>query len=164
MTGKTASGRRAVARTSARLGAVQALYQMELAGTDVSDILAEYTSSRQGNSFEDGEHGKADTAFLHDIVKGVVKQQRTIDRAVADCLSSGWRLPRLDATLRAILRSSGYELMFRSDIPGRVVIAEYVELTRAFFDDKESAFINGALDKLAHAQRPGEFSVRSGSL
>ncbi len=164
MTGKTASGRRAVARTSARLGAVQALYQMELAGTDVSDILAEYTSSRQGNSFEDGEHGKADTAFLQDIVRGVVKQQRSIDRAVADCLASGWSLPRLDATLRAILRSGGYELMFRFDIPGKVVIAEYVELTRAFFDDNESAFINGALDKLAHARRSDEFSTRSGSL
>ena len=84
MTGKNAPGRRAVARTAARLGAVQALYQMELAGTDVTDLLAEYASSRQGESFDDGEHGEADMRFLQDIVKGVVDQQRTIDRAVAD--------------------------------------------------------------------------------
>lgn len=161
MTDKTASspasGRRAVARTSARLGAVQALYQMELASTDVADILVEYTSSRQGNAFDNGEHGKADIMFLKDIVQGVVKHQRTIDRSVADCLSAGWTLPRLDATLRAILRAAGYELEHRPDIPGKVVIAEYVELTRAFFEDNESAFINGALDKLAHIQRPDEF-------
>lgn len=158
MTGKSGSGRRAVARSAARLGAVQALYQMELAETDVSDIMAEYTSSRQGNAFNDGEHGKADATFLKDIVQGVVDHQRTIDPAINDCLSSGWSLPRLDATLRAILRSAGYELQFRPDIPGKVIITEYVEITRAFFDDNESGFINGALDKLAHLKRGEEFS------
>ncbi|MGI9465446.1 MAG: transcription antitermination factor NusB [Aestuariivirgaceae bacterium] len=158
MTGKPSSGRRAVARTSARLGAVQALYQMELAETGVSDVLAEYASSRQGNAFEDGQHGEADKTFLEDIVQGVVAHQRDIDRAVADCLSAGWTLARLDATLRAILRSAGYELAYRADIPGRVVLTEYVELTRAFFDDTESAFVNGALDALAHKCRPDEFA------
>lgn len=157
MTDKSGSGRRAVARSAARLGAVQALYQMELAETDVSVIMAEYTSSRQGNAFNDGEHGKADGAFLKDIVQGVVDHQRTIDPAIDECLSSGWTLPRLDATLRAILRSAGYELQFRPDIPGRVIITEYVEITRAFFDDNESGFVNGALDKLAHLKRSEEF-------
>lgn len=157
MMAKSDSGRRAVARTSARLGAVQALYQMELAGTDVSVVLAEHASSRQGDAFENGEHGKADTVFLKDIVEGVLQHQREIDRAAAGCLSTGWTLPRLDATLRAILRSAGYELAFRADIPGKVVIAEYVELTRAFFDANESKFINAALDKLAHLRRPEEF-------
>ncbi len=158
MTRNPAPGRRAVARTSARLGAVQALYQMELAEAGVADVLAEYASIRQGNAFEDGQHGDADKAFLGDIVQGVVTHQRDIDRAVADCLSAGWTLPRLDATLRAILRSACYELVYRTDIPGRVIIAEYVELTRAFFDDAESAFVNGALDALAHNRRPDEFA------
>ena len=158
MTGKNAPGRRAVARTAARLGAVQALYQMDLAGTDVTDLLAEYASSRQGESFDDGEHGEADMRFLQDIVKGVVDQQRTIDRAVADCLSDGWSLPRLDAILRAILRAAGYEMTCRSDVPGKVIIAEYVELTRDFFENSESAFVNGALDALARKQRPDEFT------
>ena len=159
MSDNSSSGRRAVARSAARLGAVQALYQMELAGTDVADIMAEYGSLRQGDAFNDGEHGKADTSFMNDIVKGVVEHQRTIDQAVNACLGEGWSLPRLDATLRAILRSAGYELHYRSDVPGRVTIAEYVELTRAFFDEKESGFINGALDKLAHQRRPDEFHV-----
>ena len=118
MTGKKSAGagRRAVARSAARLGAVQALYQMELAGTDLSDIMDEYASSRQGEAFYNGEHGEADTSFLHDIVQGVVRNQRAIDRGVAECLSTGWSLPRLDATLRAILRSAGYELQHRADI------------------------------------------------
>lgn len=158
MTANPGSGRRAVARSAARLGAVQALYQMELAGTDVADIMAEYASSRQGDAFIDGQHGEADTVFMTDIVKGVVENQHAVDRSVNACLSSNWRLPRLDATLRAILRSAGYELQYRPDIPARVIIAEYVELTRAFFDDNESAFVNGALDNLAHQKRPDEFN------
>lgn len=155
---KPASSRRAVARTAARLGAVQALYQMELAGTDVTEIVAEYTASRQGEAFEDGEHGKADKALMGDIVTGVVKNQRAIDQSLEQCLSTGWTLGRLDATLRAILRSGGYELKFRSDIPAKVVIAEYVELTRAFFEDTESGFVNAALDKLARTSRVDEFT------
>ena len=158
MSEKSGSGRRAVARSAARLGAVQALYQMELAETDVSEIMAEYASSRQGEAFDDGQHGTADTSFLHDIVKGVVEHQRVIDPAINACLSEKWRLPRLDATLRAILRSAGYELKYRTDVPARVTIAEYVQIANAFFDDNESGFINGALDKLAHEVRPSEFS------
>ncbi len=157
MTASEKTGRRAVSRSAARLGAVQALYQMELAGTDVSEILAEYGASRQGEAFEDGEHGTADTAFMHDIIKGVVRDQRAIDKALVGCLSDGWTLPRLDATLRAILRSAGYELAARSDVPGRVVISEYVDVARAFFDGPEPKFINAALDKLAREKRQAEF-------
>ena len=157
MSGQSSGKRRAVARSAARLGVVQALYQMELAGTDVSEILAEYGVSRQGDAFDDGEHGKADTKFMHGLIRGVVTKQREVDRALAYCLSEGWTLARLDATLRAVLRSAGYELMFRSDVPGRVVINEYVDVTHAFFEGNEPAFINAALDKLARASRETEF-------
>ncbi len=151
-------GRRAVSRSAARLGAVQALYQMELAGTDVTEILAEYAASRQGEAFDDGEHGKADTAFMHDIIKGVVRDQRPIDRALAGCLAEEWKLPRLDATLRAILRSAGYELTARRDVPAKVAISEYVDIARAFFDGPEPKFVNAALDKLAREIRCDELS------
>jgi N utilization substance protein B len=160
---QNSTGRRAVSRSAARLGAVQALYQMELAGTDVSEILAEYAASRQGDAFEDGQHGKADTAFMQDIIRGVVHDQRRIDRSLAGCLSEGWTLPRLDATLRAILRSGGFELLTRPDVPAKVVISEYVDLARAFFDGAEPKFINAALDKLAREIRSDEFSDQSSS-
>ncbi len=86
-----------------------------------------------------------------------MRDQRAIDKALVGCLSDGWTLPRLDATLRAILRSAGYELAARSDVPGRVVISEYVDVARAFFDGPEPKFINAALDKLAREKRQAEF-------
>ena len=162
-TSQKPAGRRAVSRSAARLGAVQALYQMELAGTDVSEILAEYAASRQGEGFEDGQHGQADTAFMQDIIQGVVHDQRRIDRALAGCLSDDWTLPRLDATLRAILRSGGFELLSRQDVPARVVISEYVDVARAFFDGAEPKFINAALDKLARSTRRDELADQSSS-
>ncbi len=140
---------RAVARTAARLGAVQALYQMDLAGTDVGNVLAEYASSRLGEAFENGQCGKADVAFLHDIVQGVLRDQRLIDRSLAGCLAEGWSLARLDSTARAILRAGSYELIFRDDVPARVAISEYVEVAYAFFSGSEPGFINAALDRLA---------------
>ncbi len=148
---------RLLARKSARLGAVQALYQMDVGGAVLSDVLAEFATRRIGERFDDGECGQPDLALLEDIVRGVVREQVTIDRAVNRHLVEGWKLPRLDATVRAILRAGGYELMFREDIPPRVTISEYVDVARAFFDDgDEPRFVNGVLDALARERRADE--------
>jgi transcription antitermination protein NusB len=146
-----------IARAAARLGAVQALYQMDIAQTDLADVLADFGSIRLGEQFEDGECGEADFALLRDIVGGVVREQRLIDRSLDGCLAEGWTLGRLDATARAILRAGAYELMFRDDIPAKVVISQYVDVAHAFFDGSEPGFINAALDQLARRQRQGEF-------
>lgn len=138
-----------VARAAARLGAVQALYQMDLAGTDVGEVLAQFSSRSAGEDFEDGQCGEADFPLLKDIVEGVVREQVTLDRKVDSCLAEGWTLARLDATLRALLRAGAYELMFRHDIPAKASITEYVDVTRAFFEEEEPKFVNGVLDKLA---------------
>ena len=156
--GKRGKARRpAVARSAARLGAVQALYQMDIGGTDLADVLAQYGSGRLGDEFENGQCGEADFGFLKTIVQGVVTDQALIDRKVNDCLGSGWTLARLDATARAILRAGGYELMFRDDVPAKVTISEYVEVAKAFYDGSEAGFVNAALDKLARERRPDEF-------
>jgi transcription antitermination protein NusB len=146
-----------VARAAARLGAVQALYQMDIAQTDLADVLADFGSIRLGEAFEEGECGEADFVLLRDIVGGVVREQRLIDRSLDDCLAEGWTLARLDATARAILRAGAYELMFRNDIPARVAISQYIDVAHAFFDGSEPGFINAALDQLARRQRQGEF-------
>jgi N utilization substance protein B len=145
-----------VARAAARLGAVQALYQMDIAQTDLADVLADFGSIRLGEEFEDGECGTADFALLRDIVGGVVREQRLIDRALDGCLAAGWSLSRLDATARAILRAGAYELMFRNDIPAKVTISQYIDVAHAFFDGSEPGFINAALDQLARRQRQSE--------
>lgn len=150
------SRRAAVARSAARLGAVQALYQMDIGGTDMIEVLAQYGSGRLGDDFNEGQCGEADAGFLKSIVEGVVADQALIDRKVNDCLGAGWTLARLDATVRAILRAGGFELMFREDVPARVTISEYVEVAKAFFDGSEPKFVNAALDKLARERRPDE--------
>ncbi len=145
------------ARTAARLGAVQALYQMDLVQSDMADILAEFGATRLGEDFEDGQCGRADFPFLSDIVTGVVREQRRIDPALNDCLAEGWTLARLDSILRAILRAAAYELVARRDVPARVIINEYMEIAHAFFDEDEPGFVNGVLDRLAHNHRAEEF-------
>jgi len=146
-------GPREISRSAARLGAVQALYQMDIAGTAIEDVLAEYGSTRIGEAFENGECGEADVAFMQNVIAGVLKDQRLIDKTVDADLAGGWTLARLDATLRAILRAGAYELMFRDDVPAPVAISEYVNVARAFFEEgEEGAFVNGVLDTLAKAR------------
>lgn len=151
--GKTLS-----ARTAARLGAVQALYQMDLTQADLADVLAEFGSTRLGEDFEGGQCGTADFPFLEDLVRGVLDAQRTLDPTVNESLADGWTLARLDSILRAILRSGAYELMARRDVPAKVVINEYLEIAHAFFGADEPRFVNGVLDKLARRFRPEELS------
>ncbi|HHI82508.1 MAG TPA: transcription antitermination factor NusB [Rhizobiales bacterium] len=144
---------RAIARSAARLGAVQALYQMEVARRGVDAVLAEYGVSRIGETFEDGDCGNADADFLKDTVRGVLREQRTLDMKLNEFLVDGWKLPRLDATMRAILRAGAYELQFRKDVPPPVTITEYVDVAKAFFDDTEAKFVNGVLDRYARWAR-----------
>lgn len=146
-------------RAAARLGAVQALYQMDLAGTDVGETLAQFSSRAAGNNFEDGECGEADYKFLVEIVDGTVREQAAIDPFVDKQLDTDWPLHRLDATIRAILRAAAYELMFMERVPARVTIAEYIAVTNAFYDGTEPKFVNGVLDALARKRRPDEFAA-----
>jgi transcription antitermination protein NusB len=137
---------------------VQALYQMDLAGTDVGETLAQFSTRAVGDDFEGGQCGEADYKFLKEVVDGAVREQLTIDPAVDAILDRGWPLHRLDATVRAILRAASYELMFMDKVPARVAINEYVDVASAFFESEEQKFINGVLDRLARQRRPEEFS------
>jgi N utilization substance protein B len=153
------------ARSAARLATVQALYQMEIAGTDLNDVIREFVAERIATqSTEAGEPEPepsgiegADQTFMAELLRGVVRRQREIDPLVDQQLAIGWRLARVDSILRAILRSAVFELMERPDVPARVVINEYIELARDFFDDEEPKVVNGVLDKLARKLRVKEF-------
>lgn len=143
------------ARSVARLAAVQALYQMEVSSAGAESVIREFAEHRFDRDAEDGEAplASADEAFFADLVRGVVQHQKTVDAAIARKLAANWRLDRLDATARAILRAGAYELMHRRDVPTEVVIDEYVELAKSFFEGPEPGFVNGALDAVAQDAR-----------
>jgi transcription antitermination protein NusB len=145
------------ARSSARLGAVQALYQMEVSGASTADVVADFVAGKLPReteaSYTDSE---GDLELFTVLVEKAVDRQSTYDRAIARNLSKGWRLERLDAVARAILRAGAAELEQRTDIPVAVVIDEYVEIAKAFFEGPEPGFINAALDACARDLRPTE--------
>jgi N utilization substance protein B len=141
------------ARSVARLAAVQALYQMETSNAGVETVVREFTDHRFDRDLEGEALAAADEAFFAEIVRGAVEDQGPIDRAIARRLATGWKLERIDATLRAILRAGAFELMRRPDVPVEVVIDEYLEITKSFFEGPESGFVNGALDAIARDER-----------
>ncbi len=141
------------ARSVARLAAVQALYQMEASNAGVETVVREFTDHRFDRDLEGEALAAADEAFFAEIVRGAVAEQGPIDRAIARRLATGWKLERIDATLRGILRAGAFELMHRRDIPVEVVIDEYLEITKSFFEGPESGFVNGALDAIARDER-----------
>jgi len=136
-------------RGAARLAAVQALYQMDIGRTSLEDTLAQFGSFHLGREIEGEQYLPADADFFKQIVTGVTKHQLAIDPAVDQALAEGWPVERVDATLRAILRAAAFELLRRKDIPPRVVITEYVDIAKAFYEDEATAMVNGALDAIA---------------
>lgn len=147
------SGNRIQPRSVARLAAVQALYQMEVSGAGVDSVVREFAEHRFDRDVEGERLAAADETFFAELAKGVVTNQSKIDQGIVKRLASGWRLERLDATARAVLRAGAYELMYRPDVPTEVVINEYVEIAKSFFEGPESGFINGALDAIARDAR-----------
>ncbi len=145
-------------RSAARLAAVQALYQMDMAQTDLNDVIGQFVALRFGSKAEDPALADADKDFFGALVRGVVRRQREIDPVVDQSLAQGWRLARIDSILRAILRAGVLELIERSDVPARVVINEYVNVAHAFFGNDEPRVVNGVLDKLARQYRAAEFT------
>lgn len=140
-------------RSAARLAATQALYQIEITAGDADEVITEFIDHRFGGDPETGNAGAHDEIFFGDIVHGVLRRQIEIDRALAASLASGWTLGRIDSILRALLRAAAYELKGRADVPVKVVIDEYVELAKDFFDGEEPAFVNAVLDRLAREGR-----------
>ncbi len=149
--------RKANKRGAARLAAVQALYQMDLAATGLNEILAEFESHWLGGEVEGAQYRPAEAAFFRDIVSGVVREQIRLDRQIDAALTRGWPLKRIEAVLRAVLRAGTYELACRTDVPARVVMSEYVDVAAAFLDKEEIGMVNAVLDQLARQLRPGEF-------
>jgi transcription antitermination protein NusB len=149
--------RKANKRGAARLAAVQALYQMDIAGTGLNEILAQFESHWIGQEVEGEQYLPAEAAFFRDVVEGVVREQRRLDPLIDHALAEGWPLKRIETLLRAVLRGGAYELDHRRDVPARAVVSEYVDVANAFVGREETGMVNAVLDALARQLRAGEF-------
>jgi N utilization substance protein B len=106
---------------------------------------------------------EADADWLATVVTGVVESQRAIDRRVDQSLAATWPLARIDLTLRAVLRAATFEMEKRADVPAAVVISEYLDVARAFFDGAAPGIVNAGLARIAREVRPGERAERPGA-
>jgi N utilization substance protein B len=143
--------------SAARLLAVQALYQMALGKQSAKDVLREFIEHRVNAEIEGLKHASVNRDLLTELVEGVAKDSDDLDDMVAAVLDEEWTIERLEILLLALLRAATFELSARLDVPARVVISEYVDLANAFYDGRETAFVNGLLDRLAHVLRAEEF-------
>lgn len=149
---------RSAPRTTARLAAAQALYEMEVAGKSGHEVVPQFVDSRFVGLIEGGDMAPADPRFFERLVLGVAGDMPTLDRMLADCLQPEGHMERLEIVLRAIMRLGAYELLAVADVPARVVISEYVDLAHAFFAGREPALVNGVLDKIARVVREQEIA------
>jgi N utilization substance protein B len=140
-------------RGAARLAAVQALYQMDVGGTGVLEVVAEYETHRLGQELDGETYLKADASWFRSIVSGVVREQVRLDPLIGSALQDDWALSRLDSTVRAILRAGTFEILDRKDVPVPVIVTEYVEIAHAFFDEDEPKLVNAVLDRIAKQVR-----------
>lgn len=140
-------------RAAARLAAVQALYQLEMEGTVLERLLDEFHQHRLGAEIEGDQYAQAEVAFFDDVVKGASARRDEIDELLSSKLAEGWKLERLDKTMRQILRAGAWELMARADVSTATVITEYVDVAHAFFEAREAKFVNGVLDSVAKVVR-----------
>lgn len=146
----------ATARRTARMRAIQALFQMDIGGMGARRVIEEFKENRLGGVDDTGTQSEADIALFEKLVRGVVEFQTSIDQAISRHLAKNWRLERLDATVRAILRVASFEIMHSPKTPLKVILDEYVDLAGDFFSGPEPGFVNGALEALARDARQDE--------
>lgn len=138
-------------RTSGRLAAVQALFQLEQSGDTAAAVVLEFMTYR----LKDGENElpKSDVSFFIDLVEGAWGIHVLSDEMIRETLKKGWSLERIEPVTKAILRAALYELS-ETQTPPAVIIDEYLNITRNFFDDAEVSFVNGVLNTIAQKIRP----------
>jgi N utilization substance protein B len=150
------------ALSTARLAAVQAIYQMEMGGTEADTVISEFVHVRGGAELDQGDlavgegRPEADRALLGELVRGAAEHRTELDGMISGLLVEGWPIERIEKVMVAILRAGAFELLYRPSVPARVVISEYVDVAHAFFDAKEAGMVNGVLDRMARNLRGAE--------
>ncbi len=136
-------------RSKSRRAAVQALYQWSISAQPASEIVTQF--------HEEGILEKADDALFEQIVSGLIDEAIAVDQALSPHLTRD--IEQVDPVEKALLRLGGYELLFMPEVPYRVVLNEYINLSKTFGSAKSHQFINAALDKVAREARKVEFAA-----
>ena len=145
-------------RSTTRLYAIQALFQMEQLGLSTDEVVEEFVAHRFGEECEEGQLSDGDEALFKSIVESAVNYQAYIDQLTDRALVKKWPIARIDPTLRSLFRAAAAEIT-QIKTPPKIVITEYVALAHAFFSDgKEPNFVNAVLDHMAREACPTEFS------
>ena len=146
-------------KSAARLYAVQALFQMEAADQSADRVAREFRDWRIATEYEEGTTPEADETLFAAILDAVVGRQARIDQMTDRALVAKWPIDRIDPVIRALFRAAGAELV-ALDTPPKVVINEFVDVAKAFFDDgKEPKFVNAVLDHMAREEKPQAFTA-----
>lgn len=140
-------------RTTSRLAAVQALYQMQMTDRPASLIVEEFVTHRLTELEDTTSFGLADEELFRELTLGAAEEREAVDAIISDTLVEGWSIDRLESTLLAILRVGAHELLNHGRTPTAVVISEYVDVTHAFYDDTAAGLVNGVLDRVAQVVR-----------
>jgi N utilization substance protein B len=153
-------------RGAARLAAVQALYQMDLTSAKLMEVVTEFENYRLGKEV-DADSGpdvyrESDPQWFRAILSGVLASQKKIDPIIQNTLPSDWPLSRVETLLRSILRAGVWELLAKKDVPAKVIINEYLDVTKAFFEEDEYKLVNGLLDRVARKHREELLELPSG--
>jgi len=160
MTRKPPSVSRGRRRSAARLAAVQALYQLDVAGGAAESVVGEFSRYRFGSEIEGVKLIEAEPELFGDVVLGVTRRRAEIDERLASVMTSELPLDRLELLLQSILRAGAYEIIVRRDIDPPLTINEYVDVANSFFVRRESTMVNGILDRLARQARPDDMGDR----
>jgi len=129
-------------RRKAREYALQMLFQQEFAGGQSGmDFTEDHKPGKKAN-----EQIKK---FARELVSGTLGHLEEIDRLVQDA-AENWKMERMAAVDRNILRFAVYEILYRTDIPAAVTINEALEIAKKYSSLESASFINGLLDKIAH--------------
>ncbi|MES9854138.1 MAG: transcription antitermination factor NusB [Candidatus Thiodiazotropha sp. L084R] len=137
-------------RSQARKHAVQAIYQWQMAGQDVSDIANQFIEEQDLSSFE--------FPYFQDILQGVPAHLAQLDELLKPSLDRA--IESVDPVERAILRIGVYELKHKIEVPYRVVINEAVEMAKVFGAEQGHKFVNGVLDQVAKKVRSVEIASK----
>jgi N utilization substance protein B len=149
---------RRLGRRTARLKAVQALYQIAMTGIPAETAIVEFIAHRLAEPIDGQMLPEPDSKFFAELVRGAADERSDLDAMIAAVLKEDWTVERLEATLGAILRAGAWELSNRQDIPPRATISEYTDVAGAFMGERETSLVNGVLNRIAAELRPDEMT------